>query len=252
MTTKGGGKPSKDVKISDGFNRRKPTITKRDMARAKRIVVAQAKLNQMAGRVSVRSNYSPSIPVLNEEGWPASPEEREAHLIKIAEAEALIRQKAKEGEPTEDVEDEELTDEKSAQEMINDMRWVYKQLKGRSKLKALMTGDKEFMAMVKELMKVEASILTNKLRAKDGGNGRQGFFVVLKGLEKEKPIERLTEAMRDKKPINIKQVERAMDPSADPLDMEDFAQDQKEHPAEIIKTTERVETAETTETIEGW
>ena len=77
-------------------------------------------------------------------------------------------------------------DEQSAYQMLQDMRYVYRKVKGRKKLAALIAADdKQFVFMVKELMKIEAQLMSAKIRAKEDLNGsaQQTVFVVLKGLE---------------------------------------------------------------------
>jgi len=102
-------------------------------------------------------------------------------------------------------------DDRSSAQMLKDMRWVYRNVKGRSKLKLLVEDDdKQFVFMVKELMKIEASILAAKIR-KEGvgaeGGVNQNFFVVLKGLEEDKAILEQVD-----KTVDMKQIARAMNP----------------------------------------
>lgn len=78
-------------------------------------------------------------------------------------------------------------------EMLSDMRFVYKKLGGRKKLqKMLKEDDKLYVAMVKELLKIESALMAVQLRKPEtggnGGEGRQNFFVVIKGLEQEKRV----------------------------------------------------------------
>jgi uncharacterized protein YdbL (DUF1318 family) len=100
-------------------------------------------------------------------------------------------------------------EDRFAEDLMEDMRYVYKQLGGRTKLRALMTGDKEFIGLVKDLMKVEAAYLAKKLGLK-GENQPQGFLVVLKGLEGD---DKLVKDIRNNKAIDFKQIERAMNPT---------------------------------------
>jgi hypothetical protein len=114
-----------------------------------------------------------------------------------------------------DVEEDDAKDtddEKSAYQMLQDMRWVYRTLKGRDKLKALVKGDdKQFVFMVKELMRIETALLSAKIRAKEtpGDGGNRTVFVVLKGLEEEKPMMKL---LSDSKDVDMQQVARAIKP----------------------------------------
>uniref|UniRef100_A0A6M3JJA5 Uncharacterized protein n=1 Tax=viral metagenome TaxID=1070528 RepID=A0A6M3JJA5_9ZZZZ len=239
MTTKRGGRKYKDAKITEGFNKDKIGVTKKVMAQAKRVLAAQKKLSTKPVAQKYSRKKKPVSPPsgqpdtnltvtgYDEDGWPVFASETPVEAM---------------GEkPFALVEDED-DDETSAQKMLSDMRWAYKKNKGRNKLQLLMAQDKEFMGMVKELMKAEISIITNKAK---GGGSRQGFFVVLKGLETEKPIVKLTEDMRNKAPIDIGQIERALNPAADRTEMEE-ERDQRGGPAEIVKKVEGIES------VEGW
>lgn len=120
-------------------------------------------------------------------------EKTERELLRL-EAEVVKRKKRLgivpgNGNGSEDTEE----DAKSAYELLKDMRWVYQKTRGRHKLKELVSGDdKQFISIVKELMKIESALLAAKLRReeKDPGNGpaARSFFVVLKGLEDDKRI----------------------------------------------------------------
>ena len=77
-----------------------------------------------------------------------------------------------------------------------------------------MDDDKEFKFMVKELLKIEASLMAAKIR-KEGdtespGSRQQNFFVVLKGLEEEKKL--LSDAGVVDKTVDMKQIQRAINP----------------------------------------
>ena len=96
-------------------------------------------------------------------------------------------------------------DEKSANQLLADMRWVYRQVNGRKKLKELIKGDdKQFVFMVKELMKIEAAKI---LKTKDGDTSSQTVFVVLKGLDEEKKY-----LVDDA--VNMKQIQHAIQPES--------------------------------------
>lgn len=101
-----------------------------------------------------------------------------------------------------------------SQAMLDDMRHVYKTMGGRTKLYELIQGnDAQFLNMIKELIKVETSLLTAKMRkgiSGDGGNGRQNFFVVLKGLDDPTAI--LDDPNTDSADIDYKQIEHALNP----------------------------------------
>lgn len=99
------------------------------------------------------------------------------------EMELLARQQAlAEGG---EVSEEEVAE---AYKMLQDMRWVYRMVNGREKLKKLVEGnDRQFVAMVKELLKIESSIMTAKIRSKEESReGQKTVLVILKGLEEEK------------------------------------------------------------------
>ena len=104
------------------------------------------------------------------------------------EAENERRELAKEAAEAAAKEGKEVVqeDEQSAYQMLLDMRYVYKKVDCRKKLKTLIASDdKQFVFMVKELMKIEAQLMSAKIRAKEdlNGGGQQTVFVVLKGLE---------------------------------------------------------------------
>ena len=112
--------------------------------------------------------------------------------------------------PAGEVKEEAQGDDESAYQMLQDMRWVYRELKGREKLKKLVKGDdRQFVFMVKELMRIETALLAAKIRAKEevGGRGGQMVFVVLKGLAEE---EKVLKAMDNT--IDMKQITNAMNP----------------------------------------
>ena len=145
------GRRSKDSSISDNFNLdKKGSLNKKALSRAAEI----AKNQQIA----------------TEEKKLRAAEEEERKVEKENGTEARDRDH-----------------EKSALQMLADMRWVYRQVAGRKKLKDLMTSDAEFKFLVKELMRIEAAILSAQIR-KDGPKetGNQTTFVILQGLEDEK------------------------------------------------------------------
>lgn len=114
-------------------------------------------------------------------------------------------------------EDSELADifenDEDAIAMLNDIRYIYKHAGGRKKLMGMAKSDnKNFVALIKELVKVETAILTAKVR-KNSNNGpmggdRQNFFVVLKGLHNDKVV---VDAMENDS-IDYEQIERALNP----------------------------------------
>ena len=93
----------------------------------------------------------------------------------------------------------------SSYNMLLDMRWAYKKVKGRKKLlKLIKDDDKQFVVMVKELIRLESVLLTAKLRKDGDGSEKQAVFVVLKGLEK--PPEGCSDG------IDIPQITKAISP----------------------------------------
>ena len=236
MTSKRGGRKYKDAGITENFNPNKLGVTKADVAKAKRVAAAEKKLAspRPPRKKPPAPEPTPEITGYDDDGWPifAEPEEPPPPGAAGTNGRAPITPPGT----------EEDDDTASAHQMLEDMRWVYKQLKGRNKLQILMANDKEFMALVKELMKAEVSILTNKMKARDGGN-KQGFLVILKGLEEERPI---LDAIEKNKAIDVRQIERAMNPSEFQMDLEDDAADQSEKPAEIVKK------ADTVDSVENW
>ena len=93
---------------------------------------------------------------------------------------------------------------------------LYRKAQGRKKLLDLVDeDDKQFLFLVKELMKIEASILSAKIRKEGVGDGtgvNQNFFVVLKGLEEDKKI--LESISKD---VDMKQISKAMNPDGTEL-----------------------------------
>ena len=129
------------------------------------------------------------------------------------------------------------SNEKSANQMLADMRWVYRKLKGRKKLEELVKGDdKQFVFMIKELMKIESSLLTAQIR-KEGdiqGGGQQNFFVVLKGLEDSQSVKGAVD-----KTIDLNQIQDALNPNAQRFEIEE--KPREDRPEELISTTKFVE-----------
>ena len=105
--------------------------------------------------------------------------------------------------------------DRSAYQMLQDMRWVYRKVAGRKKLHNLIReDDKQFVFMVKELMKIEAQLLSAKIRAKEdpAGPQQQTVFVVLKGLE-ETPMKVIGDSE-----IDLRQVSAALTPEGKEYD----------------------------------
>jgi len=196
MGAKGGYAP-KDSPITDNFNQlKKGGLSQRELKHLEQVA--------KVGKVKIK----------------AEAKRGEKRLLKITEeAEALKERLGIEeidtvsSPPPPADSKHEAEDEKSAYEMLQDMRWVYKKVKGREKLRDLIEGDdKEFKFMVKELLKIEASLLTAKIRSKDDPTApaNQMVFVVLKGLEDEKKI--TSQMDKGKGAIDMKQITHAINP----------------------------------------
>lgn len=102
-------------------------------------------------------------------------------------------------------------DVRSAFKMLKDMRGVYRDLGGKDKLLTLLKkDDKLLIAMVKELMKIESTLMAVDLRKDSPGSGTTTTFVVLKGLDTPGVT------VRGDSLIDIGQIEDAINPSAAP------------------------------------
>ena len=111
-------------------------------------------------------------------------------------------------------------DEKAAMQMLNDLRWAYKnalgagQKKGRERLLAMMETDADFKFIVKELIKIEGSLMGARIRQPgQGGNGNgdgRTTLVILKGLYDEVP--ELKPAGSADKTVDLKQCAEAVQP----------------------------------------
>lgn len=108
----------------------------------------------------------------------------------------------------------EIDDKVSTHQMLQDMRSVYKTVGGRGKLlKLIKDDDKLLMTMVKELLKIESSLLATEIRNKDTnvGGGNQVTFVILKGLQNEDEVMGKKESA-----IDLEQLADSINPSAVP------------------------------------
>jgi hypothetical protein len=181
MARSGGHKP-KDHIIAEGFNRKKKGgLSERDLKKIERAAMLQ---KQRAERALERAK--------------AKAEEK---AEEIAAEKAIVQAEAGNG-----------NEGKSAYEMLQDMRHVYKKVKGRDKLeKMINSDDRQFVFMVKELMKIEVALLTAKIRQKEDPQqqGNQTVFVVLKGLEDEKRFE--TESVKAGS-VDLKQISQVLNP----------------------------------------
>lgn len=183
------GRKTKDAPITENFNPDKTIkLNRAELAAAKRQAVRdnrQAKLDDEERRRLRKEKKAFEKQLLDEKlrelarvGLEATEEEKEAEKRELALEAA--------GKGSTDPEDEQ-----SAYQMLQDMRYVYRKVKGRTKLRDLIASDdKQFVFMVKELMKIEAQLMSAKIRAKEdlSGSAQQTVFVVLKGLEDDPRI----------------------------------------------------------------
>jgi HD-GYP domain-containing protein (c-di-GMP phosphodiesterase class II) len=102
---------------------------------------------------------------------------------------------------------------KEAYKMMKDMRSVYKSAGGKTKLLGLIKGDdKLLIAMIKELMKYETSLMATEIRNKENNvGGNTATFVILKGLQTAEDVM----VVKEEGPIDMKQVRDAINPSAE-------------------------------------
>lgn len=239
MTSKLGGRPTKDSPISNAFNQLKvgEVLTQKDIAAAKRAAkVAKMMQNEETRKQKVKlDNLSEQIERAKAklEDVPAAKKEKEEPL----ETEGT----------TSNIDLESPEDEKSAYQMLQHLRYAYKNSrdtqgrKGRQRLMALMEADVDFKFFVRELMKIEAALLAVKIRKEGdgavGGVGQQNFFVVLKGLEDEK---KFLIAGSEDKTVDLKQITRAMNPEENSYEPEEEVS-KRDAPEQLQKPVENME-----------
>ena len=216
MTTKGGGRPTKSAKIEDNFN-----VKKKRGYVPTRADLLQAKLQQQ-----IKSDQK-SI----------TAKEIESLQAQLAEMKKVIGiDDVSKSTPLESEDEMDTDGKKDVKQMLQDMRWVYREVKGRKKLKDLMADDKQFVNLAKELMRVETALLTAEIRTKQegkSGNGRQSFFVVLKGLEEEKPL--MNAMTSTSGVIDYKQISNAINPQSMTRYEAEEKKSAREKPSEIVK-----------------
>lgn len=183
------GRKTKDALISENFNTNKTIkLNRAALAAAKKEAMSNARKAKEddAERKRLRKEKTAlerkimreQLIKMAQKGLEATEEEAENERRELAKEAAEAA--AKDGKKA------VQEDEQSAYQMLLDMRYVYKKVDGRKKLKTLIASDdKQFVFMVKELMKIEAQLMSAKIRAKEDLNGgaQQTVFVVLKGLE---------------------------------------------------------------------
>ena len=186
------GRQPKDLVFTEGFNREKIGMTKLDLALAKKAAAVEEKKKRLAREMLRKAEVESK--------------RLEKEAIKIG-LEKLAKDAVEAMEGTGSVPGDEVDtdDDKSANQMLADMRWVYRKVKGRKRLKELIEGDdKQFVFMIKELMKIEAAKI---MKNKDDGSPNQTVFVVLKGLDEEKKY-----LVDDA--VNLKQVQHVIQPES--------------------------------------
>lgn len=193
-----GGRAPKDAPISDGFNPlKRGGMSLRELKKAER-----------AALVKKRALQTEKAKI-------------EMAVTKLTEKQAAVESELGEKPVVEEAppQNQDAADEKSAYQMLTDLRYAYRHSKGangavgKRRLVELMESDPEFKFMVKELMKIESALLAAKIRSDKGPDmqANQMVFVVLKGLEEEKKFEQVGD-------VDIKQIARAMNPDGSEYD----------------------------------
>ena len=187
-----GGHDAKDKVLVDGFNPIKELTPAQQKVRA----------NALNALAIAHKNTAERKRLAKEEAA------RRAAAVEAARAAGVYV------DPMPEIAEEEILESV----LFQDMRAIYKKLKGREKLEKWAKDDKNFMTLVKELMKQESAVLAAKIRKGEGeiNGGSQSFFVVLKGLEEEKG---LAEKFDDKT-VDMKQVKHVLEPEAGPYEAE--------------------------------
>lgn len=130
--------------------------------------------------------------------------------------------------------------DKNAYQMLGDMRHAYRKGGGRTKLAQFtQSDDRNFVFLVKELMKIESALLSAKIRKENStasGGNQQNFFVVIKGLEDEPQIA----AAKGRNGIDFNQIQQAMDPTREKRDAfdDDVFRDANEAPDMLFGVSE--------------
>lgn len=139
----------------------------------------------------------------------------DAKQLKIAEEKS---QKKLENEAKKESKSE-ADNEKSAMAMLQDLRYAYRNSKGadgkkgRQRLLDLMSNDADFKFAMKELMKIEASIASAKIRSKEAQQlSNTTTFVILKGLHDDV----VGLKVKSDGVIDMAQVQDAINPSSEP------------------------------------
>jgi hypothetical protein len=106
--------------------------------------------------------------------------------------------------------------DKNAYQMLEDMRHAYRHGGGKNKLVSFAKeDDRNFVFLVKELMKIESALLSAKIRKENttaNPLNQQNFFVVVKGLEDVPGSAGLAKAASGSG-IDFVQIQQAVDPT---------------------------------------
>lgn len=98
--------------------------------------------------------------------------------------------------PDTNISPDDLTKEdlKFFSQLASDLRYVYQKSNGKKRLLELAKSDNRFLiAMVKEMLKVEAAMNAAKMKYHNPDEGEKVVFVVLRGLEDEKKLKQKVE-----------------------------------------------------------
>jgi len=231
-----GGRKPKDASITNAFNALKvgDVLTKKDISAAKRAAKVEKlrlkeekkarqeeirKLSDKLAKVGKQVGLKVGQEIINDE-HEEQYKEGEGEVEGIEER---IEGGVVDSSSSDSSDPVAESNTKSAYQMLEHLRYAYRNSKsttsgkkGRARIVELMNDDKEFKFIVKELLKIEASLLSAKIRKEGdndggkGGVGQQNFFVVLKGLEDEKKL--LSDAGVVDKTVDMKQIQRAMNP----------------------------------------
>jgi hypothetical protein len=229
-----GGRKPKDASITNAFNALKvgDVLTKKDISAAKRAAKVEKlrlkeekkarqeeirKLSDKLAKVGKQVGLKVGQEIVNDEHEEQYEEGEGESIEERIEGGVVDSSSPDSSDPVAE------SNTKSAYQMLEHLRYAYRNSKsttsgkkGRARIVELMNDDKEFKFIVKELLKIEASLLSAKIRKEGdndggkGGVGQQNFFVVLKGLEDEKKL--LSDAGVVDKTVDMKQIQRAMNP----------------------------------------
>lgn len=162
------GENSKDSIISKGFNPvKKNNLSKAQLkALERKAMIEKARLE--TGRITALDKIA----------------KLESEKERLADSVGLKTPKG------ENITEPELDDDEAGVALLKDMRSIYRILKGKTRLQRLMKDDKQFLFMAREMMKMESAQMIAKTRRGDEENLGRTVFVVLKGLEDAKKIEK--------------------------------------------------------------